>query len=349
MTRLLWLRAIPFATLVLWAIAVGGATARAQRPGTSNSKSWTDTVVSPFKQGFDKLGHALTPKPSAPKPGPEDDAISLKSKAKPGPDLYVAVAQLYEQSGNLSDAEAKYQLALKEKPDHLAALLGYAHLKERAGKPDEAIEIYRRAAKAHPREAAVHNNLGLCYARQNQPDDAVAALKNAVQLDPRNPRYRNNIATVLIDQGNPREAYAHLREVHQSAAAYYNMGYLLNKKGQTQAALHNFSLALRADPSMTAARRWAEHLQKTTTQARLPNHPAASGLKITREPTKPPSAAPLPPDRPAPRRLPSTTLPRPETVGPTVPGISYRGSSSPVAPLPPVTPRAALRPLPRVN
>ena len=101
-----------------------------------------------------------------------------------------------------------------------------------------------------------------------------------MELAPKNPLYRNNIATVLVDQGRLREAFAHLKQAHGEAAAYYNMGYLLNKKGQTQAAMQHFALALKADPSMVAAQRWLEYLQRSTTQARLPQHPAAGGLKI---------------------------------------------------------------------
>ena len=59
--------------------------------------------------------------------------------------------------------------------------------------------------------------------------------------------------------------------MHSEAAAYYNLGYLLNKKGQTQAAMQHFVLALRADPSMIAAQQWIEYLQKKTTQARVPH------------------------------------------------------------------------------
>ena len=347
MTKLLWLgvRSVPLAAIALWAVVVAGllcSAACAQQSAASNGKSWTDTVVSPLTQGFEKLGRALTPKSTPPAFGPEDDAISLKGKADPGPELYVAVARLYERSGNADDAEKKYQLALKEKPDYLPALLGYAHLKQRIGKPDEAVSIYKRAVNAHPREGSVHNNLGLCYAMQNQLDDAVAAISHATQLEPKNPLYRNNIATVLIDQGKPREAFSHLREVHQTATAYYNMGYLLNKKGQTQASLQNFSQALRADPSMTVARRWVEHLQKTTTQARLPN-------KITSEPKSPLDNAPMPPDQSPPRRLPPTSLDQSDAVGPALPGISQKRFTAPLAPLPPVTTDTVLRPLPRVK
>ena len=252
----------------------------------------------------------------------------------------MAIARLYEQSGKMADAEQQYELALKEKPNDLPALLGYARLKDFLEKPNEAIQLYQRAAKAHPRQASVHNNLGLCHARQNRLDEAVAAMNRAVQLAPKNRLYRNNIATVLVDQGKWREAFEHLREVHGDAAAYYNMVYLLNKKDQTQAAMQHFALALKADPSTYAARRWGEHLQQATAQARLRQHPAA-GVKITGQPAMPREDELLPPDEPAPRRLPPTTLRRPALDGPTLPGISYQRSIAPIAPLPPPSTNSA--------
>jgi tetratricopeptide (TPR) repeat protein len=375
--------------MIFWAILAWG-TANTMEPMCSsaqaqqsapNNKSWTESITSPFKQGFEKLGHALDSNTTPRQNPPEDDALSLKEKSKPGPDLYVAIAHLYERAGNIPDAEKNYQLALKLNPDHLPALLGFAQLKEQTGKSNEALENYLRAAEKHPKEASVHNNLGLYYARHKRLDDAVVSLRRAIEIEPKNVRYRNNIATVLVDQGKSREALTHLSEVYGDAVAHYNLGYLLNKKGQTQAALQNFSLALQADPSMEAARHWVDYLQKVTTQARLPNHPAASGLKITSDKmasekiaseklarekmasekttgAMPKSAnaksgspldnAPMPPDGTPPRRLPPTVQERPETQGPTLPGISYQRKSTPLAPLPPVT-DTALRPLPRVN
>jgi tetratricopeptide (TPR) repeat protein len=306
----------------------------ADEPASSSNSSWTDSVSSSVKQGFSKVGQVFNPKPAAPPAISADDPTSLSNKSKPGADLYVAIAQYYEQKNQTAEAEQQYQLALKEKPDYLPALLGCAQLKERQEKPDEALRLYERAIKAHPQQAAAYNNSGLCYARQGRLDKAVAALNRAVQLDPKNRLYHNNIAAVLVDQNQLNEAFAHLREAHGEAAAYYNMGFLLNKKGQTQAAMQQFALALKADPSMDAAQKWIDYLQRVTTQAQLPQHPAATGLKITSRPILPATEdAPLPED-PLLRRLPPIKVSQPSQEPAQLPGISY--DNTVVAPLPPV-------------
>jgi tetratricopeptide (TPR) repeat protein len=344
---------VPLAILAL-GMAVGPlcAVGQAQQTTSSSSgnQSWWDSTCSGVKQGFDNLCHPFTPaKPSIPAPKPEDDAVSLRSKGKAGAELYVAVAQLYEQSNRMAEAEQQYLLALKEKPDDLAAILGYAHLQEQVGKPNEAILLYQRAVKAYPRQASVHNNLGLCYARQNRLGEAVAAIGRAIQFDPKNLLYRNNIATLLVDEGRVDEAFAHLREVHGNAAAHYNMGYLLNKKGQAQPAMQHFMLALQADPSMEAARRWVQYLQRTTAQARLASNPIATGVRVTSQPTMPQEDELARPVEPTPRRLPPTMLRPPPSDNSELPGISYGSSAPPTAPLPPTLLNPSLRPLPKVD
>jgi len=205
--------------------------------------------------------------------------------------------------------------------------------------------------------------MGLCCARMGKLDDAAAALGRAVQLDPKNTLYRNNLATVLVDQGRLREAFTQLRQVHGDAAAYYNVGYLLNKKGHSQAALQHFSQALRADPSLEPAQRWVDYLQKSTAQARLPK-PMDAGLKISNPravpqisspPDMPQELAPLPPESPRtetplPKRLPPTDVRNPAPEGPALSDVSYGRDPAPLAPLPPVTSsRADIAPLPRVR
>jgi tetratricopeptide (TPR) repeat protein len=389
-SRKLW--TVPLALLLFGGgIDVGRplySPALAQQADTSNNpstnRSWVGSISSGMKSGFNKVGNALNPK-RAPPATSEDKAVSLASEAKPSPTLYVAIGRLYSQSGKLAEAEQQYQLALKEKSDFLPALLAYAELKERMGQPNGAIECYQKAATAYPQDPSVYNNMGLFYARQGRLDEAERAIARAVRIAPKNVRYRNNIATVLIDQGNVPEAFGHLRQVHDEAAACYNLAFLLNKKGQTQAAIQHFTLALRADPSMVAAERWLDYLQKRTTQARLPQHPSAGGLRITTEkiepdgprntaarfPDSPPVEPPEQPLSPAPttptagsqRSLPEAPMPQMpqrlppvsprerESEGPTLPGISYDRNerpSDPVAPLPPNA-DTAVRHLPRVN
>ena len=244
----IWLRTMG---LAVWAgLSLAATAVQAQSTSSGN----------PFKDGWDKLSGAFSSKKAPTTAEPLDDSVSLNSRARPTANTYVAIARLYEQSGKLAEAEKQYQVALKENPKDMAAMLGYARLKERQGKPDEAVAMYQKTAKTFPQEAAVFNNLGLCHARRGTFDEAITALGRATLLQPKNVLYRNNMATVLVEMNRMQEAYSHLRVVHSEPACYYNIGFLLNKKGKTQDAAQHFAMAYQLDPSMTQAKEWLERL-----------------------------------------------------------------------------------------
>ncbi len=239
-------------------------------------------------KGFDKLTNAITLKPTV---VPAADPISLQTKAKPGPELYVRVARLNEQTGKLGGAAQNYQKALKIRPNYPGALLGYARLKDRTGDAAGANRLYRQAAKAHPKNAAVFNNLGLFQARHRMLDKAADSLAQAIRLQPKVVKYRNNLATLLVEKGRYKEAFMHLQVVHGEAVAYYNLGFLLEKKGEINKAALHYSVAARKNPALVESGQALARLQST---ARRPQVPPAAGPQV------PPSrVAPLPP---APRR-----------------------------------------------
>jgi tetratricopeptide (TPR) repeat protein len=313
-------RAVPLAVLGLGLLgAVGPACppVLAQQAAPSGDQSWAGSISSGVKKGFDKLGNAVTPKPAPESTLSKDDPVSLKSKAKAGPELNVAVARVFAEAKNYPEADQQYRLALRRNPNYLPALLGYAELKDELGRPGEAQQLYQLALKAHPKQPAVYNNYGLCYARHGQLDEAVETITKATELDPRNVLYRNNVAAILIEQGRLREAFRHLKAVHGDAVAYYNIGYMLYKRGKPQAAMMHFAWALQKDPSMVAARRWIDYLQYSAAQARAPQ--PRTDVRIA-------EAAPSQPD-PQQQPPPETRGPAPD--GPSLPGISY---SRPAAP-----------------
>lgn len=337
------------------------------RQSTINNKpSITESISSSVTRGLDKLGKVFSPQvPVTPAP----DAVMLSTKAAPTAKLYMSMARLYEQSGQLAEAEKQYRKALKQSPNHLGALLGYARLKDRLKQADEAKKLYQRAVQAYPNEASVFNNLGAFHGRRGRLNESVAALKRAVELQPKQAKYRNNLAVVLVELGRPREAFEHLRAVSSDAVAYYNLGFLLSKKGQTQAAVRHFAIALQIDPSMHQARQMLQQLAvvqrpqvRPPAVRQLPPPPKRSpqdGGQVSSgaRPQPPDAAGPMLPGPPATRRLPVTRR-LPPTSGPPgsrpeaapLPRGSFRRAPTPEAPLPPASERGPLiRPLPGVD
>jgi tetratricopeptide (TPR) repeat protein len=282
---------MPLATLVLGVAGVVclGTDVWSQQTTNSSGSSWTDSI----KKQFAKLGGSK-PKSKAETLSP-DDPTSLKNESKATAKTFVAVGRLYAEMGKFAEAEEQYKLALKDQPNCLPALLAYAQLKEQMGQPDGALWFYQQAVKFYPRQASVYNNLGLFFGKQKRYDNAVGALASAIQIAPQNPLYRNNLAIVLVDQGRLPEAFEQLKAVHPEAVAYYNLGYLLNRRGQTQAAMQHFSLAVQADPNMTQAQLWLGYLQKTTGQ--MPQQAVANSQPPQQQQSQ---QSPMPPNIPQP-------------------------------------------------
>ena len=240
---------------LVFACATVGLTAAREAAAQTDSASGGSSFGQSITSGFQNLGGSTTPPPSQ-----AEDPISLKTPAKAGVELYVAVARLYAESGKLTEAEEQYQQAMKKFPNNIHVLLGYAMLKDQMNQPEEALKLYRQAEQKHPKQAAVYNNLAVHYARWGMVREAIEAGQRAVELHPREARYRNNLAALLVEAGMPQEAFKQLREIYDEPVAHYDLGFLLNKRGMKAGALQEFTIALRLNPGMGLARQWVQRL-----------------------------------------------------------------------------------------
>ena len=217
---------------------------------------------------------------------PAADETSLTFNPGPlEPDLFVAAAAVMEQQNRNAEAVKKYQEALALDANHREALVGLARLKHREGDLAGALETYQRALQAHPQDAVLLNDVGLCYARAGQSDNALAMLQQAVQLKPESTLYRNNMAAVLVEANRSADAVALLAPTYGTAVAYYNVGYLLQQRNESQAAVEHFAAALDANPSLEPARLMLNRLAPQ--MAQRPDAvtvPAASRLPATSAP-----------------------------------------------------------------
>lgn len=217
-------------------------------------QTFMDKLSSSVKSGTSKVAAAVMPKKT-----PMGSPVSSPN-GKPGPNLFVAVAQMHERIGKFDEAEASYRKALGFDPRHLGALVGYARLEDRRSNFEAATRLYRRAIKMHPKEASVHNDLGLCYHRRGMLPDATRELKLAVDLEGENKLVRDNLAAVYVEQGKNNEALAQLTAAHGSSVGNYNLGYMLVQKGDRRAALYHFQKAAEIDRNLIAARHWVAKL-----------------------------------------------------------------------------------------
>ena len=215
------------------------------------------------------------------------DPTSLSCKApKPGPDLYVATARIYERTGDPSAAAGNYQKALHLDPGNLPALLGYAQLQDSQRMYVEADKLYQEAIKRHPKEAAVYNDRGLSYDLRGRHEDAARMFARAVHLQPEKQLYRNNMATVLVEMHRNSDALTQLAAVHGPAGAHYNLAILLHRQHNDVEAQYHFAEAAQIDPALLVAREWAQRLSPSS-------RPATQIVSDQRLPSnRPPVASP---------------------------------------------------------
>ncbi len=194
------------------------------------------------------------------------DPISLSQPTgKPTPELMVSLAQMREKQGDVTTARTLYQQALAAGPKNVKTLREIGHFEDRQGNMDDAERFYNEAANLQADNPALLNDLALCLARQNRTAQAAEVLNRAIQLAPSKPLYRNNMATVLMELGDQHGAMQHLLAVHAPASAYYNMGHLLDKATQTEAAKAHYAEALRLDPAMSPAQEALARLSQPAT------------------------------------------------------------------------------------
>lgn len=252
-------------------VGVGMGVGMAAQPPAPAGTRVVERIKAPFaKAGVIKPNRIATQNMAqqAQPPQQQQPAPAMPPNGtSPTPQLYTAMAEMSQRSGNADQARSLYQKALSLDPNDLNALLGAAHMEDRLGRLDVALPLYERAVSVVPSNASAMNDLALCLARKGELASAQRVLEKAVQLEPQNTLYRNNIAKVLVEMNCTDQAVGHLSTVHAPAVAHYNMGVLLSQRGRHAEATRYLITATAIDPSMGPAHQLLAELGVPTTTA----------------------------------------------------------------------------------
>ncbi len=167
------------------------------------------------------------------------------------------LANIRARQGQIDEAIAHYQAALKIKPDHAEAHNGLGNVLAGRGRIDEAIAHYRKALEIRLDYMEAHYNLGLALAGRGQLDEAIVQYQEALKIRPDCAEVHYNLGNALADRGQVNGAIAHfqmaLKINPNDAEAHNDLGNVLIQKGRLDEAIAHCQKALQIRSDFVAA------------------------------------------------------------------------------------------------
>ena len=193
--------------------------------------------------------------------GRETEAIEhYQAALKINPDFVGAqnnLAVALAESGDYAQAVAHLQRAVELDPSSPGLWLNLGKFLKAAGRTDEAIECYRQAAKRFPSELSPLRHLAHLLAETGQAAGAIAVYEQALRLAPNDANLRLELGNVFATQTNYAAAADNYRQALQTEPAnpslHYNLGIVLGLQGQPELERRELTVALRLQPSFSAA------------------------------------------------------------------------------------------------
>lgn len=166
--------------------------------------------------------------------------------------LRANLARLQEVAGNATQAVAQWREVALQMPHLPDPWYQLGNLASGAGDLAEAANLYSRALRLRPDVTEALNGLALVCSAQGDGLRAVALLEEALRINPRFSAARVNLALHLAKQGNDTAATAQYERAialdTNSVAARINFGKLLTRQGQWERAVKLYQEALAVAP-----------------------------------------------------------------------------------------------------
>jgi serine/threonine protein kinase/tetratricopeptide (TPR) repeat protein len=148
------------------------------------------------------------------------------------PAVHVTVGQLQATLGKPDLALHEFQKALDISPRDAGALIGLADVYERTGHLPDAEATYQRAIALRPDYWEGYSTLGSFYVRQKRVQDSLVQYRRVVELTPDNPEGYSDLGVAYM-QANDSASYAAAEAAFRKSIqlapnyqAYANLGWL---------------------------------------------------------------------------------------------------------------------------
>jgi len=166
---------------------------------------------------------------------------------------------LQAMPGRLNDAIARYEEALRLRPDHDEVHNNLGNCLSSLGRTQEAIAQYKEALRLNPDYVEAHNDLGIALSSLDRFPEAVVQYQEALRLNPGLYQANFNLGNALNSLGRTREAVAQYEQASSlkpddATIRLYLAGSLLRIPGRAGEAVAQLREVLRLQPGNEEAR-----------------------------------------------------------------------------------------------
>ncbi|MGH9329509.1 MAG: tetratricopeptide repeat protein, partial [Vicinamibacterales bacterium] len=172
-------------------------------------------------------------------------------------EAHAMLGNLYVKAGRANDAIAAYRRALSIDPEHHGATFSLALAYKNAGRPDEARAGFERAVALDPRNGRAQFQLADLAMRRGDFLAASAALTQALALNVDRPPFLVKLGECYIELKRWDEADRALRAALAERAdlerAHYDLGLVLEARGDTAGAIAEYEAELARGANYSAA------------------------------------------------------------------------------------------------
>jgi len=250
---------VPIVLFLALALGLGLLTALRNEDYRSELGIWRDTVAKRpnNERALVCWGDALSKMP-----GRMNDAIARYEEAlRLKPNLSQAhnnLGKALNDEGRTLEAIAQYEEVLRLNPGVAVAHNNLGGALNAVGRTKEAIVQYEAALRLNPDLAEAHDNLGNAFNTEGRTQEAIVHYEAALRLNPDDAQVHAELGFALEKTpGRLNDAIAHYEEALRlkpdDAAAHYNLGNVLGDAGRSQEAVAQYEEALRLKPDYAEA------------------------------------------------------------------------------------------------
>jgi tetratricopeptide (TPR) repeat protein len=183
-------------------------------------------------------------------PKAASELLEKLATKNPSPRALVALANLYEQMRQYSEAAETYAKALELDPSRAELKAAMAQDQALAGHYDDALKTYQQVADANPQEAEPYLGMSQVYREQKKFDQAHQMIAKAKELEPDNVDIKYNEVILLQQEGKLGDAVAAMKGLLDATG---KKSYNAAERGTRAEMLDKYGTLLRSNQQIDQA------------------------------------------------------------------------------------------------